>query len=459
MNFIPHEYQKYTIDYIKTHPVAAAFLDCGLGKTVISLSALKDLIDAGEVKKALVIAPLRVARDVWPAEAEKWEHLKGLKISVILGTPKQREAALQADAQIYVINRDNLSWLVSQKWPIYLFDTVVLDELSSFKNMRAARTRAAYRLCREAKRVIGLTGTPASNGLMDLWAEYAVMDGGEHLGKHQNSYQLKYFNPVFGYQGKIVDWKPREGSEEKIYEAISDMTISMRAMDHLQMPEKVVSDYVVRLDAKEKALYEKLTAEMSLNLKGGEITAKNAMALGTKLIQMSNGIVYGTDGTPVHIHDHKHEALEDLLEAANGKPALVVYNYRHDLMRIEAMLRDKGIRFAALDSKESIRAWNRGELSVGLINPQSAGHGLNLQEGGSRIIWYSLPWSLENYTQTNARLWRQGQKEKTVVIQHILTEGTIDEKIRAVLGKKDKTQTALIDAVKAELVQTGREKS
>ena len=262
MIFIPHEYQKYTIDYIKSHPVAAAFLDCGLGKTVISLSALKDLIDAGEIKKALVIAPLRVARDVWPAEAEKWLHLKGLKISVILGTPKQREAALQADAQIYVINRDNLSWLVSQKWPIYMFDTVVLDELSSFKNMRAARTRAAYRLCREAKRVIGLTGTPASNGLMDLWAEYAVMDGGEHLGNHLNSYQLKYFNPVFGYQGKIVDWKPREGSEEKIYEAISDITISMKAMDHLQMPEKVVTDYVVRLSEKEKALYEKLTAEM-----------------------------------------------------------------------------------------------------------------------------------------------------------------------------------------------------
>ena len=455
MNFIPHEYQKYTIDYIKSHPVAAAFLDCGLGKTVISLSALIDLIDAGEVKKALVIAPLRVARDVWPAEIEKWKHLKGLKISVILGTPKQREAALQADAQIYVINRDNLSWLVSQKWPIYMFDTVVLDELSSFKNIRAARTRAAYRLCREAKRVIGLTGTPASNGLMDLWAEYAVMDGGEHLGKHQNSYQLKYFNPVFGYQSHVVDWKPKPGAEEQIYSAISDMTISMRAMDHLQMPEKVVTDYVVRLSEKEKAQYEKLTAEMTLNLKGGEITAKNAMALGTKLIQMSNGIVYGTDGTPVVIHNHKLEALEDLLEAANGKPVLVVYNYRHDLMRIEAMLRDKGIRFAALDGKESIRAWNRGELAVGLINPQSAGHGLNLQEGGSRIIWYSLPWSLENYTQTNARLWRQGQKEKTVVIQHILTEGTIDEKIRAVLGKKDKTQTALIDAVKAELKNNG----
>ena len=215
MKFIPHEYQKYTIEYIKSHPVAAAFLDCGLGKTVISLSALKDLIESGEVKKALVIAPLRVARDVWPAETEKWEHLKGLKISVILGNSKQREAALQADAQIYVINRDNLNWLVSQKWPIYLFDTVVLDELSSFKNMRAMRTRAAYRLCREAKRVIGLTGTPASNGLMDLWAEYAVMDGGAHLGNHLNSYQLKYFNPVFGFQGKVVDWKSQEKDRKR----------------------------------------------------------------------------------------------------------------------------------------------------------------------------------------------------------------------------------------------------
>ena len=458
MQFHAHDYQKYTIDFIKAHPEAAAFLDCGLGKTAICLSALKDLLEAGEIEKVLVVAPLRVARDVWPVEVEKWDHLRDLKVSVVLGTPKQRLAALQADAQIYVTNRDNVGWLVTQKWPIYLFDAVVLDELSSYKNYSAQRTRAVYRLCREAKRVIGLTGTPASNGLMDLWAEYAVMDGGAHLGIHLNSYQLKYFNPVFGYQGKIVDWKPREGSEEKIYEAISDMTISMKAMDHLQMPEKVVTDYVVRLSEKEKALYEKLTAEMSLNLKGGEITAKNAMALGTKLIQMSNGIVYGVDGTPVHIHDHKLEALEDLLEAANGKPVLVVYNYRHDLMRIEAMLRDKGIRFAALDSKESIRAWNRGELAVGLINPQSAGHGLNLQEGGSRIIWYSLPWSLENYTQTNARLWRQGQKDKTVVIQLEIGMMAVGDEVRAVLGKKDKTQTALIDAVKAELIQSGREK-
>ncbi|MBQ8075398.1 MAG: DEAD/DEAH box helicase [Oscillospiraceae bacterium] len=451
MQFIPHEYQKYTIDFIKTHPAAAAFLDCGLGKTVICLSALKDLLEEGEISKVLVVAPLRVARDVWPVEAGKWRHLNGLKISVVLGTPKQRRAALEADAQIYVTNRDNVQWLVAQKWPIYLFDAVVLDELSSFKNYSAQRTRAVYRLCREAKRVIGLTGTPASNGLMDLWSEIGVLDGGQRLGKSLKWYQQYYFTPVSYYQNHPKDWKLKPGAEKAIYAAIGDMTISMKAMDHLQMPELISSDYPVYMDERERRQYETLTQEMTLRLKGGEVTAKNAMSLGTKLIQMSNGLVYGTDGTPIMIHSRKIEALEDLIEAANGKPVLVVYNYRHDLLRISAMLRDKGYTHAQLDSKESIRAWNRGELQVGLINPQSAGHGLNLQEGGSRMIWYSLPWSLEHYQQTCARLWRQGQKENTVVIQHIITEGTIDKRIMAVLQRKNKTQNALIDAVKAEL--------
>ena len=451
MQFTPHEYQKYTIDFIKTHPAAAAFLDCGLGKTVICLTALKDLLEEGEISKVLVVAPLRVARDVWPIEAEKWSHLNGLKVSVVLGTPKQRRAALEADAQIYVTNRDNVQWLVAQKWPIYLFDAVVLDELSSFKNYSAQRTRAVYRLCREAKRVIGLTGTPASNGLMDLWSEIGVLDGGQRLGKSLKWYQQYYFTPVSYYRNHPKDWKLKPGAEKAIYAAIGDMTISMKAMDHLQMPELIASDYPAYMDERERRQYETLTQEMTLSLKGGEVTAKNAMALGTKLIQMSNGLVYGTDGTPIMIHSRKIEALEDMIEAANGKPVLVVYNYRHDLLRISAMLKDKGYSHAQLDSKESIRAWNRGELQVGLINPQSAGHGLNLQEGGSRMIWYSLPWSLDQYQQTCARLWRQGQKENTVVIQHIITEGTIDEKIMAVLQRKNKTQNALIDAVKAEL--------
>lgn len=451
MEFCPHDYQHYAIDFIISHPVASVFLECGLGKTVITLTALKELMDEGEIRKALVVAPLRVARDVWPAEVEKWDHLKELKISVVTGTPKQREAALQQEAQIYVINRENAPWLVTLKWPVYLFDAVVLDELSGFKNYGAQRTRAVRRLCREAKRVIGLTGTPASNGLIDLWSEYFVMDGGEHLGPSLRGYQSKYFLPVFTYRQHVTAWKPKPGADKSIYADIGDITISMKAMDHLRMPDLVVSDYPVRMGEKERSLYDRMMREMTVSLKGGEITAKNAMALGTKLIQMSNGIVYSAEGTPIRIHDRKLEALEDLLEAANGKPVLVVYGYRHDLMRMEALLQRMGKRYAHLDGKESIRLWNRGELEVGLINPQSAGHGLNLQEGGSRIIWFSLPWSLENYSQTNARLWRQGQKAETVVVQHILTEGTIDEKIRAVLEKKDRTQAALIDAVRAEI--------
>ena len=286
---------------------------------------------------------------------------------------------------------------------------------------------------------------------MDLWSEIGVLDGGQRLGKSLKWYQQYYFTPVSYYQNHPKDWKLKPGAEKAIYAAIGDMTISMKAMDHLQMPELISSDYPVYMDERERRQYETLTQEMTLRLKGGEVTAKNAMSLGTKLIQMSNGLVYGTDGTPIMIHSRKIEALEDLIEAANGKPVLVVYNYRHDLLRISAMLRDKGYTHAQLDSKESIRAWNRGELQVGLINPQSAGHGLNLQEGGSRMIWYSLPWSLEHYQQTCARLWRQGQKENTVVIQHIITEGTIDKRIMAVLQRKNKTQNALIDAVKAEL--------
>ena len=451
MQFHAHDYQKYTIDFIKAHPEAAAFLDCGLGKTAICLSALKDLLEAGEIEKVLVVAPLRVARDVWPVEVEKWDHLRDLKVSVVLGTPKQRLAALQADAQIYVTNRDNIQWLVAQKWPIYLFDAVVLDELSSYKNYSAQRTRAVYRLCREAKRVIGLTGTPASNGLMDLWSEFGVLDGGERLGKSLKWYQQQYFSPVSFFQNHPKDWKLKPGAEKAIYTAIGDITISMKAMDFLQMPELICTDYKVYMSEPEKRMYQTLTQEMSVSLAGGEVTAKNAMALANKLTQMANGMAYSKDGTPLKIHSRKIEALEDLLEAANGKPVLVVYSYRHDLTRISAMLRDKGYLFSQLDSKESIRAWNRGELQVGLINPQSAGHGLNLQEGGNQIIWYSLPWSLELYQQTNARLWRQGQKSETVVIQHIITEGTIDERIMAVLGKKNKTQNALIDAVRAEL--------
>ena len=451
MKFEPHEYQAYAIDYVLTHPVAALFLDCGLGKTVITLTAVKTLLDRGEAKKVLVAAPLRVARDVWPAEAKKWDHLNGLKISAVIGSERQRKDALEKDAQIYVINRENLRWLVRQRWTGNAFDMIVLDELSSFKNYFAGRTKAARRLCREAKRIVGLTGTPAANGLMDLWSEFRIMDGGERLGKYFSAYQNKYFVPVYGFNNYVKGWRLKEGAAEQISDAISDITVSMKALDHLEMPELITADHAVRLSKAEYGHYEKMASELALSLPAREITAVNAMALGNKLMQVANGVAYGQDGTPVVIHGRKLEALEDLLEAANGRPVLVVYNYCHDLERIIQLLKDKGIRFEKLDSPGSIEGWNRGKLPVGLINPASAGHGLNLQEGGNTIIWYSLPWSLELYQQTNARLYRQGQKEKTVVVHHILTAGTIDERIRAVLMRKDRTQAALVEAVKAEV--------
>ncbi len=452
MKFEPHEYQAYAIEYILQHPVAALFLDCGLGKTVITLTAVKELLDRGEVKRVLVVAPLRVARDVWPAEVKKWDHLHGLQMAVAVGSGKRRTEALESDAQVWVTNRENLSWVVQKRWTRAFFDMVILDELSSFKNFSAQRTRAAFRLCQEAKRIVGLTGTPAANSLMDLWSEFRILDGGERLGKFLSGYQNKYFSAVYSLYGNYVrSWRLKEGAEQQIYEAIGDITISMKALDHLQMPELITVDHPVRLSKTEYRQYEKMTQEMALSLPGGEITAVNAVALATKLTQLAGGMAYGRDGTALKIHSRKLDALEDLLEAANGKPVLVVYNFRHDLERIEALLKEKGLPFARLDSGESIQEWNSGELAAGLINPASAGHGLNLQEGGNTIIWYSLPWSLELYQQTNARLYRQGQKEKTVVVHHILTPGTIDEKIRAVLMRKDRTQAALIEAVKAEL--------
>ena len=453
MKFKPHEYQEYAIKFILDHPVSALFLDCGLGKTVCTLTALRTLLQTGGAKRALVVAPLRVARDVWPAEVKKWDHLKNLKVSVIVGNQKQRLAALDTKAQIYVINRENLQWLLGQRWTREAFDTVVLDELSSFKNFHSERSRAAFRICRSAERVIGLTGTPAANSLMDLWSEYRILDNGRRLGKYITDYQQKYFSAYFGFNNYITGWTLKTGAADKIYEAISDITISMKAMDHLVMPEKIVTDYPVRLSEKEMKQYERFSQEMALNLPGGDITAMNAMSLAQKLIQLSNGVAYGKDGTPLVIHDRKLEALEDLLEAANGKPVLVVCNYLHDRERIEKQLKEKAFSFARLDNSESIALWNAGKLQAGLINPMSAGHGLNLQDGGSRIIWYSLPWSLELYQQTNARLYRQGQKSDTVVIQHILTKETIDERIRAVLMKKDHTQNDLIDALKAEIIR------
>ena len=452
MKYEPHEYQRYAAEYIKTHPVAAVLLDMGLGKTSITLTALNDLLfDSFEIRRAIVIAPLRVARDTWSAEIEKWEHLSGIRYSVAVGTEAERLEALKCQADIYVINRENVQWLVMESGIAFDYDMVVVDELSSFKNHQSKRFRALMKVRPKVKRIVGLTGTPSSNGLMDLWAEFRLLDMGQRLGRFIGQYRTRFFQPDKRNGQVVFSYKPLPGAEREIYRLISDITISMKSTDHLRMPELVNSRHTVYLSAEEERRYAALKQDLILQLPDGEITAANAASLSGKLSQMANGAVYTDSGETISIHDRKLDALEDIIESMGGKPLLVAYWFRHDLERIMERLHKGKIPFSRLDSAESIRRWNAGELPVGLIHPASAGHGLNLQSGGSAIVWFGLTWSLELYQQTNARLWRQGQKSETVVVQHIITKGTIDERIMKALSEKDSTQSALMDAVKAEL--------
>lgn len=452
MKYSPHEYQEYAIRYIETHPISAVFLDMGLGKTSITLTALNDLLfDFFKIHKAIVIAPLRVARDTWSAEIMKWEHLSGLRYSVAVGTEAERLAALRKKADIYIINRENVQWLVEESGIPFDFDMVVIDELSSFKNHQSKRFKALMKKRPGVGRIVGLTGTPSSNGLMDLWAEFKLLDMGERLGRFIGQYRTRYFLPDKRNGQMVFSYKPLPGAEESIYRAISDITISMKAADHLQMPELVQSRHTVYLSEKEMQRYVDMKQELVLELPDGEITAANAASLSGKLSQMANGAVYADNQTVISIHDRKLDALEDMIESMGGKPLLVAYWFQHDLERITKRLHKLKIPFSRLDTAKSIQRWNAGELPVALIHPASAGHGLNLQSGGSTIVWFGLTWSLELYQQTNARLWRQGQTAETVVVQHILTEGTIDGRIMKALSEKDSTQAALIDAVKADL--------
>ena len=424
----------------------------GLGKTVLTLTAIADLLfDSFEAHRILVIAPLRVARDTWPDELHKWEHLSNLRLSVAVGTETERKAALQAKADIYIINRENVGWLIEDSGIPFDFDTLVVDELSSFKNHQTKRFRSLMKVRPKVVRIIGLTGTPSSNGLMDLWAEYRLLDMGQRLGRFIGQYRSTYFTPDKRNGQVIFSYKPLPFAEKEIYAKIADITISMKSTDHLIMPELVTAGYPVKLSDKERERYDELRQDLVLKLDGGDVTAANAAALSGKLCQMANGAVYGDDGTVHYIHDRKLDALEDLIEAANGKPVLVAYWFKHDLERISARLKDRHISFTKLDTSDSIASWNEGKWPVALIHPASAGHGLNLQSGGSTIIWFGLTWSLELYQQANARLWRQGQKAETVVLHHIIAKDTIDERVMKALSAKDKTQTALIDAVKANL--------
>jgi SNF2 family DNA or RNA helicase len=446
MRYKPHDYQDYATQFILDHPVAAIFLDCGLGKTVITLTAMEELLhDRFAVSRILIIAPLRVARDTWPAEIQKWEHLRQLTFAVAVGTERERIAALAQRAELTIINRENVDWLVSKSgWP-FDFDMIVIDELSSFKSYQARRFRALMKARPLAKRVVGLTGTPSANGLMDLWAEFRLLDMGKRLGRFITHYREELFLPDKRNQQMVFSYKPRPGAEDEIYQRIGDITISMRSADYLKLPELVETQSMVKLSAKERKTYDAMRAEMVTTIGEQEIDAMNAAALSNKLLQMASGAVYDEDGKALHMHDRKLDALEDLVESANGRPVLVAYWYKHDAERIKERIPVREIR-----SSRDIRDWNAGKIPVALIHPAGAGHGLNLQDGGSMLIWFSLTWSLELYQQTNARLYRQGQKH-TVTITHIIAEGTIDEQVMQALQKKDKTQAALIEAVKAEL--------
>ncbi len=446
MKYFPHDYQRYATDFIINNPISAVLLEMGLGKSVISLSAINELmLDYFDVSTTLVIAPLRVANSTWPDEIKKWDHLKHLNYSVVIGSEKERLDALKKPAHIYLINRENVDWLITKTGIPWKFDMVVIDELSSFKSYQAKRFKSLLKVRPKIKRIVGLTGTPSSNGLMDLWAEFRLLDMGERLGRYITYYRQNFFIPDKRNQQMIFSYKPKDGAEKKIYSLISDITISMKSKDFLKMPECVMNEVIVTLSDKEQKLYDSLKQDMVLSLEENEIDAINAAALSNKLLQMSNGAVYNDNKESLHIHDRKLDALEDLIEGANGKPVLVAYWFKHDLEKIKDRFDVREIKTA-----KDISDWNEGRIPLALIHPASAGHGLNLQAGGSTLIWFGLTWSLELYQQTNARLYRQGQ-DSTVVIHHILTKGTIDEDVMKALKAKEKIQDALIDSVKARL--------
>ena len=452
MEFKPHDYQKYATEFIESHPIAAVILQMGLGKTVCTLTAIEHLMyDTFEVSKVLIVAPLRVAKVTWSDEIDKWDHLSHLTYSVAVGSEKERLSALKKKADLYMINRENLQWLIEKSGLPFDYDMVVLDELSSFKSWQSKRFRAFMKVRPKVQRVVGLTGTPSSNGLMDLFAEFKCLDMGERLGRFITQYRNAFFIPDRMNGQVVYSYKPRPFAEEEIYRRIGDITISMKALDHLKMPELIENRYPVYMDDGEKQQYESMKKNLILPyLENEAITAANAAALSGKLCQMANGAVYSDEGSVAHIHDRKLDALEDIIEAAQG-PILLCYWFKHDLERITRKLDELKVEYARISSDGSIRMWNEGKFQVGLIHPASAGHGLNLQAGGNHIVWFGLTWSLELLEQTNARLWRQGQRAETVVVQYLVTAGTIDERILDAISKKEKDQNALIDAVKAEL--------
>ena len=446
MRYVAHNYQNYAKDFILVHKVSALFLDCGLGKTITTLTAINELMyDSFEISKVLIIAPLRVAQSTWKEEIEKWDHLNLLRYSIAVGDEKERLKALKQTSDIYIINRENVDWLVTKSGIDFNFDMLIIDELSSFKSHTSKRFKSLLRIRPYFERVVGLTGTPSSNGLMDLWAEFRVLDLGERLGRYITHYRNEYFLPDKRNGAVIFSYKPQPNAEERIYHRLADMTISMKSTEYLKMPELILNELEINLDEEDQIKYKKFKKEMVMTIQEKEIDAINAASLSNKLIQLANGSIYDEDKKFYEVHNKKLDKLEEIIESANGKPVLVAYWFKADKERIEKRFKVKEIKTA-----DDIKQWNMGMINLALIHPASAGHGLNLQSGGSTLVWFSLTWSLELYQQTNARLYRQGQKD-TVVIHHLITKNTIDEDIMKSLKRKDKTQESLMRAVKARI--------
>lgn len=452
MRFVPHDYQRFAINKLIELPAAGLFLDMGLGKTVITLTAINHLMYYDMcVDRVLVIAPKRVAEDTWTTEAEKWDHLGGLIVSRATGSRAKRIKALSTDADIYVINRENVEWLVDwyrqihRPWP---FDMVVIDELSSFKSAQAKRFKALRQVRPLIRRIVGLTGTPTPNGLMDLWPQMYLIDQGERLGKTITGYRQRYFLPGKTNGYVVYSYELKTGSEERIRGLISDICISMKADDYLRMPELTVNDIPVTLSENELKLYKTMEKDQLLQVDEEEITALSAAAVYNKLLQMANGGVYADDGSVIEIHKRKLEALEEIIDTAGGQPVLVFYTFRHDFARLMQHFRKMHPR--TLKGQQDIRDWNEGKISLLLAQPASMGHGLNLQAGGHIIVWYGLNWSLELYQQANARLYRQGQRHG-VIIHRLIAKGTVDEEVAKRLEKKDALQENLMEALKARI--------
>ena len=446
MRYVAHNYQNYAKDFILAHKVSALFLDCGLGKTITTLTAINELMyDSFEISKVLIIAPLRVAQSTWKEEIEKWDHLNLLRYSIAVGDEKERLKALKQNSDIYIINRENVDWLVTKSGIDFNFNMLIIDELSSFKSHTSKRFKSLLKIRPYFERVVGLTGTPSSNGLMDLWAEFRVLDLGERLGRYITHYRNEYFLPDKRNGAIIFSYKPQPNAEERIYRRLADMTISMKSTEYLKMPELILNELEINLDEEDQIKYKKFKKEMVMTIQEKEIDAINAASLSNKLIQLANGSIYDEDKKFYEVHNKKLDKLEEIIESANGKPVLVAYWFKADKERIEKRFKVREIKTA-----DDIKQWNKGMIDLALIHPASAGHGLNLQSGGSTLVWFSLTWSLELYQQTNARLYRQGQKD-TVVIHHLITKNTIDEDIIKSLKRKDKTQEALMKAVKARI--------